>query len=133
MTTQPVELDALLVARDRMVRELQQGLNADERRFLLSLVVAEPDWSLLGVPHLEQLPGPRWKLQNSERLAEDQCSKVQRAIGRPSCGCSGDYGLESSTGCQIRHVTIIEEGECEQNRETSLRKGELQRIHWHID
>ena len=45
-----------------MMRELQQGLSTDERRFLLSLVAAAPEWSLLGVPHLEQLPGLRWKL-----------------------------------------------------------------------
>jgi predicted nucleotidyltransferase component of viral defense system len=68
MTAEPVKLDALLAARERMVRELQQGLSANERRFLLSLVAAEPEWSLLGVPHLEQLPGPRWKLQNLEHL-----------------------------------------------------------------
>ncbi|MGM4961633.1 hypothetical protein [Bradyrhizobium sp. 604_D8_N2_3] len=75
MTTEPVELDALLAARERMMRELQQGLNADERRFLLSLVAAEPEWSLLGVPHLEQLPGLRWKLQNLERLRKANARK----------------------------------------------------------
>src|SRR5574340_28403 len=68
MTVEPVELDALLAARERMVHELQQGLTADERRFLLSLVAAEPEWTLLGVPHVQQLPGLRWKLQNLERL-----------------------------------------------------------------
>lgn len=47
---------------------LQQGLDADERRFLLSLVVNRPEWSLLGVPHLEHLPGIRWKWHNLERL-----------------------------------------------------------------
>jgi predicted nucleotidyltransferase component of viral defense system len=68
MTVEPVEFDALLAARERMVRELQQGLTADERKFLLSLVAAEPEWKLLEVPHLEQLPSLRWKLQNLERL-----------------------------------------------------------------
>jgi hypothetical protein len=68
MTAEPVALDALLAARDRMVRELQTGLSAAERRFLLSLVAAEPEWSLLGVEHLQQLPGLRWKLQNIEQL-----------------------------------------------------------------
>jgi predicted nucleotidyltransferase component of viral defense system len=75
MTAEPVELDALLAARERMVRELQQGLSADERRFLLSLVSAKPEWSLLGVPHLEQLPGLRWKLQNLERLRKADARK----------------------------------------------------------
>ena len=75
MTAEAVKLDALLAARERMVRELQQGLNANERRFLLSLVAAEPEWSLLGVPHLGQLPGPRWKLQNLERLRKANARK----------------------------------------------------------
>ncbi len=75
MTVEPAEIDALLAARERMVRELQQGLTADERGFLLSLVAAEPDWKLLGVPHLEQLPGLRWKLQNLERLRKANARK----------------------------------------------------------
>ena len=56
MTVEPVDIAALLAARERMLRELQQGLTAGERQFLLSLVSAEPEWTLLGVPHLEQLP-----------------------------------------------------------------------------
>jgi len=75
MTVEPVELDALLAARERMVRELQQGLTADERRFLLSLVVAEPECSLLGIPHLDRLPGVRWKLQNLDRLKKANARK----------------------------------------------------------
>ncbi len=75
MTVEPVELDALLAARERMVRDLQQGLTADERRFLGSLVAAKPEWSLLGMPHLEQLPGPRWKLENLERLRKTNARK----------------------------------------------------------
>jgi hypothetical protein len=53
MTAEPVELDMLLAARDRMIRELQHGLTKDERRFLLSLVAAQPEWALLGLSHLE--------------------------------------------------------------------------------
>ena len=78
ITAEPVELDALLMTRERMVRELQQGLTADERRFLLSLVSAEPEWRLLGVPYLEQLPGLRWKLQNLERLRKSDARKFAR-------------------------------------------------------
>ncbi|MDE2346497.1 MAG: nucleotidyl transferase AbiEii/AbiGii toxin family protein [Gammaproteobacteria bacterium] len=78
MTIEPVELDSLLAARERMIRELQQGLTADERRFLLSLVAAEPEWKLLDLPHLEQLPGPRWKLQNLERLRESNAGKFAK-------------------------------------------------------
>lgn len=75
MTAEPVAFDGLLAVRERMLRELQQGLSADERRFLLSLVGAEPEWTLLGAPHLEQLPGLRWKLQNLERLRKTNARK----------------------------------------------------------
>jgi len=80
--------DGYSYQRERMVQELQQGLTADERRFLLSLVAAEPEWSLLGVSHLEELPGLRWKLQNLERLRQansrefaEQADALARLLG----------------------------------------------------
>lgn len=75
MTTEPVSLEDLLAARDRMVRELHQGLDDDERRFLLSLVSGSPEWSLLGIDHLEYLPGIRWKLHNLLQLQKSNPSK----------------------------------------------------------
>ena len=75
MTTEPVPLDALLAARERMAREIQQGLDDNERRFLLSLVAGTPEWSLLGIAHLEQLPGIRWKLHNLAQLQKTDAKK----------------------------------------------------------
>ena len=75
MTAEPVELAELLAVRNRMVRELQQSLDADERRFLLSLVANKPEWPLLGLAHLEHLPGIRWKLHNLERLQKTNARK----------------------------------------------------------
>jgi hypothetical protein len=74
MTAEPVPLDALLAARERMVREIQQGLD-DERRFLLSLAAGTPEWSLLGIAHLEHLPGIRWKLHNLAQLQKADAKK----------------------------------------------------------
>jgi len=75
MTAEPVPLDALLAARERMVRELQRGLDDNERRFLLSLVAGTPDWSVLGIAHLEHLPGIRWKLHNLAQLQKTNAKK----------------------------------------------------------
>ncbi len=75
MTAEPVPLDALLAARERMVRELQQGLDDDARSFLLSLVAGTPDWSLLNIAHLEHLPGIRWKLHNLTQLRKNNAKK----------------------------------------------------------
>ena len=68
MTIEPVELSSLLAARERMLQELQDGLDADESGFLLSLVAGRPEWPLLGIAHAEHLPGIRWKLHNLAQL-----------------------------------------------------------------
>lgn len=75
MTAEPVTLDALLATRERLVRELQQGLDENERRFLLSLVAGAPEWPLLGIAHLEHLPGVRWKLHNLVQLQKADAKK----------------------------------------------------------
>lgn len=68
MTAEPVPLDDLLATREMMIRDLQGSLDANERRFLLTLVANEADWSLLRVPHARELPGIRWKQRNLEQL-----------------------------------------------------------------
>jgi predicted nucleotidyltransferase component of viral defense system len=68
MTTEPVALETLLDTREVLVRKLQTELDANERTFLISLVNAAPEWNLLGIEHLAELPAIRWKLQNLEQL-----------------------------------------------------------------
>ena len=75
MTSAPVPLKALLSTRVRLAHELQKGLDSDERRFLLSLVRGEPEWELLGISHLEHLPGIRWKLHNLDQLKKSNAKK----------------------------------------------------------
>lgn len=75
MTATPVPLEALIATRERMIAELHRGLDANERAFLLSLVAGTPDWSLLGIPHLEHLPGIRWKLHNLRQLQKTNARK----------------------------------------------------------
>jgi hypothetical protein len=89
MTIEPVELKALLAARERMVKELQSGLDAAEREFLVSLARNAPKWDLLGIAHLEQMPGVQWKLENVGRLAKanpkklkEQAQELERLLGK---------------------------------------------------
>ena len=89
MTTEPVALKALVSARERMIADLNAGLDAAEREFLLSLARNEPNWDLLGIEHLEQLPGIRWKLENLGRLAKanpkklkEQAQELERLLGK---------------------------------------------------
>lgn len=75
MTAETIELEELLAARARLVEELPRALDAGERAFLLSLVRNEPQWHLLGIDHLQELPGVRWKLRNLEQLAAQNPGK----------------------------------------------------------
>jgi predicted nucleotidyltransferase component of viral defense system len=75
MTTEPVELGALLETRARMIQDLQSSLDADERSFLLSLVNAQSTLLLPGVAHVEQLPAIRWKLLNLDQLKRKSPAK----------------------------------------------------------
>ena len=75
MTAEPVSLDDLLAARERLIRELQHGLDENERCFLLSLVSGTPDWRQMGIAHLEHLPGIRWKLHNLAQLQKSNARK----------------------------------------------------------
>lgn len=90
MTTDPVSLDILLASRDRMITELQAGLDDSERQFLLSLVSGEPTWSLLGIDHLEHLPAIRWKLQNLAQLKKSNEKKFAEQLG--ALAKLGQYG-----------------------------------------
>jgi nucleotidyltransferase AbiEii toxin of type IV toxin-antitoxin system len=77
MTNQPVKLDALLETRERLCRELPAALDPNEREFLRTLVRARPDWSLLDIRHLEELPAIRWRLQNLEQVSRSQPSRFR--------------------------------------------------------
>lgn len=71
MSSQPVPLQALQAVRSRMLDELPRALLLRHRAFLLSMVRAEPDWSLLPHPHLSQLPALQWKLMNLANLRKN--------------------------------------------------------------
>jgi predicted nucleotidyltransferase component of viral defense system len=64
MVREQVSLEVLVDTRQRLVEMIRAGLDESERAFLLSLKRGEPQWTLLGIDHLEQLPALQWKLRN---------------------------------------------------------------------
>lgn len=75
MTVAPVALSALIETRKRLIQELHERLDRNERQFLLSLVQNKPEWELLGLKHLKELPGMRWKVRNLTQLAKTNPKK----------------------------------------------------------
>ena len=58
--------------------ELPTALTNAQRRFLLSIANAEPEWSLMSCAHLSELPALRWKLQNLAKLKKSNPRKLQQ-------------------------------------------------------
>ena len=70
MAREPVPLGALESVQATLPGLLRSSLSLSERQFLLSIKRGEPDWSLLPIPHLSELPALCWKLANIERLKQ---------------------------------------------------------------
>jgi len=75
MTTDEASLDALVGAREQLISEIRSRLDERFMRFLLSFHELKPDWELLGLPGVANLPAIRWKLMNLALLQAKQPEK----------------------------------------------------------
>ena len=84
MTDVPVPIEALLDTREAIITTMVGGMPENHRRFLLGFKRGEPDWDLLGLPHVAELPAVRWKLQNLRSISDDRrvglLTNLERAI-----------------------------------------------------
>lgn len=85
MAHEEVPIEVLCETRKQLVALIHAGLDADEKRFLLSMKQGEPDWDALGIAHLRELPALQWKLTNIRRMEEQKraaaLDKLQKALG----------------------------------------------------
>lgn len=74
-----VSFKELLRVRKELIALLNQALTDEERKFLLSIKLGEPQWELIGIAGIENLPAIRWKLLNIKKLAK---KKHLEAVGK---------------------------------------------------
>ena len=72
MTTVPVALDDLLEARNRLISVLVDHMPEEHREFLIGFEEGAPNWQLLDIPDVENLPAIRWRQQNLDKLDANQ-------------------------------------------------------------
>jgi predicted nucleotidyltransferase component of viral defense system len=82
MTLEPVSLHSLLEVREELILLLRNRLIEEEKEFLLSLKRGDPDWQLLGLPGMEQLPAIQWKLMNIRKMKPDQHQRSLEKLKR---------------------------------------------------
>lgn len=72
MADQDIPLSDLEATREQLVTLINTSLTPQERVFLLSFKNRTPDWPLLGLSGIDQLPAVRWKLQNLAHMPPEK-------------------------------------------------------------
>jgi predicted nucleotidyltransferase component of viral defense system len=72
MTDKPVSIEELLAAREALISDIVGKMPVDHRRFLISFERGEPEWSLLGLPHVVELPAVKWRQLNLNKLTAEK-------------------------------------------------------------
>lgn len=82
MTDAPPTLEELEETREEMIEAVNEQLLDNERHFLLSVKRGDPQWHLIGLPHVEELPAIQWKLLNIQRMPKDKHEAAVEALER---------------------------------------------------
>ncbi len=80
MTTTHVTEVELEETRERFIRAIRAGLTEEEKGFLLSFKARKPEWALLGLDGVENLPAVQWKMLNLQKMPIDKHDKALKAL-----------------------------------------------------
>ncbi len=66
--------------RAELIADIQRKLNNDQRKYLLSLQLGEPNWSLLKLDGVDNLPAVKWKLENIQKMNSEKRDNELQAL-----------------------------------------------------
>lgn len=68
MTEEPVAIEDLIQTQHELIENLIGGMPEKHREFLMGFERGKPDWSLLTIPNIADLPAVRWRQRNLDKL-----------------------------------------------------------------
>jgi predicted nucleotidyltransferase component of viral defense system len=71
MTREHISLDVLLSARDRLIANVTGNMPENHKAFLRFFYCRKPDWTLLGLDGVKNLPAVRWREMNLDKAGHD--------------------------------------------------------------
>ena len=80
MTTEGVTLDTLLEARENLISDVAGNMPDNHKEFLRSFYSRKPDWKLLDIEGVENLPAVRWRELNLDKSGEGTCEELLRKL-----------------------------------------------------
>ena len=81
MTSVEFSYDDYENVRDTLIETIKQRLTENDKKFILSFEMKEPDWSLFPNDVLKDLPAVKWKLQNIQKLKKANPKKHEQMVG----------------------------------------------------
>ncbi len=72
MTDEEITLKTLLDSRDQLIKSINFSLLNNEKLFIISFKNKKPEWDLLGLEDIENLPAIRWKQYNLAKMQEQK-------------------------------------------------------------
>ena len=70
MTESPINLGALIDTREALISTIVEDMPQSHREFLASFERGEPEWPLLNLPGIEDLPAILWRRVNLGNVSE---------------------------------------------------------------
>lgn len=80
MTEEPVSLEILLLARENLIRDVTGNMPDKHKEFLRSFYNRTPDWQLLGVEGVANLPAVRWREFNLDKAGKGTREELLRKL-----------------------------------------------------
>lgn len=80
MTNEKVDLDTLLNARSDLITNVVGNMPDYHKDFLVSFYSRRPDWSLLGLDGIDELPAVKWRELNLDRAGEGTKEEIVRKL-----------------------------------------------------
>lgn len=80
MASVAVTCEELEETRKTLIAKIAQDLTLTERQFLLSFKEGKPQWDLLGLEGVQNLPAVQWKLLNIGRIAPEKHRQAVRKL-----------------------------------------------------
>ncbi|WP_290478768.1 nucleotidyl transferase AbiEii/AbiGii toxin family protein [Hyphomonas sp. UBA1923] len=82
MTKEPIDLDELLNARESLINAVVGEMPEDHKAFLIGFEKGSPDWSLLGIEHVPELPAVQWRQLNLDKMSSHARSQLVEQLER---------------------------------------------------
>ena len=80
MTDIPFSYDDYMSVRSKLIKLVNDNMNEEDRKFLLSFEKGEPDWNMCCAGDLSRFPSVQWKLLNISKLKESNFQKFSQGI-----------------------------------------------------